>query len=181
MAILVLSAKAAVAVLLLVAGGAKLADLPGFAAAIRLFLPDSGPAWVLARAGRAGAALAAAELLAGAASLCWPAARWVNGAVLALACGFCVVAIIGYARHRDRPCRCFGALTRRSFSLRTILQAAAITAAAVLAAGPARPAQLDLGPADQLLLIAVAGLLVLAAFTAARALATGDARPEMAA
>ncbi len=36
-----LACKAVVAVLLVAAGGAKLADLPGFAASVRLFLPGT--------------------------------------------------------------------------------------------------------------------------------------------
>lgn len=181
MVVLALGAKAAIAVLLLVAGGAKLADLAGFGAAIRLFLPAAAPQRVLAVLPAASAALALAELLIGAASLCWPAVGWLNWLVLALACGFTVVAAVGYARYRGRPCRCFGALTRRSFGLRTIAQALLIAAVAGLALRPARPAQVDLGLAAHLLLLAAAGLLALAAFTAARALATGSAQPGMAA
>ena len=39
MIISVLAAKTAIAVLLLIAGGAKMADLAGFGTAIRLFVP----------------------------------------------------------------------------------------------------------------------------------------------
>jgi len=39
MTAVILSAKAGLAVLLVVAGGAKLADVAGFGAAVRLFLP----------------------------------------------------------------------------------------------------------------------------------------------
>jgi hypothetical protein len=180
MVVVALGAKAVIAVLLLVAGGAKLADVAGFAAAIRLFLPAGAPPRVLAGLPAAGAAVALTEVLIGAASLCWPAARWLNGPVLALACGFVAVAAFGYALHRGRPCRCFGALTRRSFRIRTIAQALVIAGLAGLALRPARPAQVDLGPASHLLLLAAAGLLVLAAFTAARALATADAQLGMA-
>jgi hypothetical protein len=181
MVVLALGAKAAVAVILLVAGGAKLADLAGFASAIRLFLPAAAPRTMLAALPAASAGLALAELLTGAASLCFPAARWLNWLVLALASGFLIIAVVGYARYRGRPCRCFGALTRRAFGLRSIGQALLIAATAAVALRPARPAQLDLGLADHLLLLAAAGLLVLAAFTAARALATGNAQPGMAA
>jgi len=181
MVVLALGAKVAIAVLLLVAGGAKLADLTGFAAAIRLFLPAAAPQRALAGLAATSAALALTELLTGAVSLCWPAVGWLNWLVLALACGFAVVAVVGYARYRGRPCRCFGALTRRSFGVRTIAQALLIAALAGLALRPARPAQLDLGLGAHLLLLAAAGLLALAAFTAARALGTGSAQPGMAA
>ncbi len=179
MTVAAFGAKAAVAVLLLVAGGAKLADLAGFAAAVRLFVPARAAALPLAGL-PAAAALASAELAAGGASLCWPAAGWLNVLVLVLACGFCAVALLGYVRHRGRPCRCFGALTRRSFGARNIGQTAVILAAAILATRSASPAQLGFGLGDHLLLLAGAGVVVLAAFTAARALATGEAQPGLA-
>ena len=178
MVVVALGAKAAIAVLLVVAGAAKLADLTGFAAAIRVFLPAAPPR-VLAGLPGVGAALALLELLTGAASLCWPATRWLNWLVLALACGFVVVAAVGFARHRGRPCRCLGALTRRSFGVRALVQALVIAAAASVALRPSRPAQVDLGVQAHLLLLTGACLLGLAAFTAARALAAGNTRPGM--
>jgi hypothetical protein len=180
MVVFALSAKAGLAVLLLVAGGAKLADLASLASAIRLFVPAAAPRPVLALLPAASAALALAELLTGAASLCWPAAGWLNWLVLTLASGFVAVAVVGYARYRGRPCRCFGALTRRAFGVRTIGHALVIVAMAAVALRPALPAQVDLAPADHLLLLAAAGLLVLAAFTAARALAPASGQPGMA-
>ncbi len=169
MTALVLTAKAALAVLLLAAGGAKLADPAGFAAAIRLFVPPRAQALVSPTV----AAVIAAELAAGTVSLCWPAAAWANLAVLMLACGFTAVAAIGYARYRDRPCRCFGALTGRAFSARSLLQSVVILAAAVLATRPAGQPQVTLGLSAHLLLIAAGALMALAAYTAARALAMG--------
>lgn len=177
---LALSAKAAVAVLLLVAGAAKLADLAGFAAAVRLFLPTAAVRLVGGRVLAVGAAVATAEVLAGVISLCVPAARWMNLVVLALAAAFVVVAAAGYARHRGRPCRCFGALTRREFGPRALVQAVAVTAAAALAISHAPPAQLRLGAASQLLLFAATGLVGVAAFTAARALRAAGTEPGMA-
>jgi hypothetical protein len=174
MTVLVLAAKAAVAVLLLAAGGAKLADPASFAAAIRLFVPPAAPSWVRARVPAAAAAIIATELVCGAASLCWPSAGWVNLAVLALACGFTIVAVIGYTRFRGRPCRCFGALTRRSFSVRSLTQSLVILAVAALATRPAGDAAVAIGLTAHLLLLAVAGLLALAACTAAKALATPE-------
>jgi hypothetical protein len=177
MTTLVLAAKAALAVLLLAAGGAKLADPASFAAAVRLFVPPRAPARIRAAVPVVAAAVVAAELAAGTVSLCWPAVAWANLAVLALACGFTVVAGMGYVRYRGRPCRCFGALTRRSFSARSLLQSVVILAAAVLATRPAGQAAVTLGLTARLLLLAAAGLMALAACTAARALAT----PEVAA
>lgn len=176
MTVPVLAAKTAIAVLLLIAGGAKMADLPGFGAAIGLFVPARLPAGLAGQVTAAAAAIAATELAAGAVSLCWPAIGWINPVVLALACGFVVVAGLGYARHRGRPCRCFGALTRRAFGLRNIGQALLIAAAAALATRPVRPAQLQLGLTAHVLLLAAAFIVTAAAFTAARALLASDGR-----
>jgi hypothetical protein len=170
--VLVLAAKAALAVLLLASGGAKLADITGFAAAIRLFVPGRAVARLPLAVPAAAVTVAAAELIAGGTSLCWPAAGWMNPAVLVLGCGFAAAAGIGYVRHRGRPCHCFGALTRRGFSARTLLQALLIVAAAALACQRVQPAaQLRLGAGMHVLLLVAAGLLAAAACTAAKALA----------
>jgi hypothetical protein len=170
---LVLAAKAAVAVLLLASGGAKLADLAGFAGTIRLFVPIRASAWALSAAHYAAVTIAVAELLTGAVSLCWPALAWVNLVVLALSCSFAVVAGLGYARHRGRPCHCFGALTRSGFGLASLLRAAATLAAAAVACLPVRPpTQLDFALAFHLLLLAGAASMAAAARAAAKALLT---------
>jgi len=169
---LVLAAKAAIAVLLLASGGAKLADIGGFAAAIRLFVPGRAVARLPSALPAAAITIAATELIAGGASLCWPDVGWMNPVVLALGCGFAAVAGIGFVQHRGRPCHCFGALTRRGFSARTLLQALVIVAAAALACRRVHPAaQLQLGASMHVLLLAAAGLLAAAACTAAKALA----------
>jgi methylamine utilization protein MauE len=175
-----LGAKAALAVVLLVAGGAKLAGLDGFAGAIRLFLPGRLPRAALTALPFVAALIAAAELLIGLVSLCWPSLGWVNVAVLALACGFTAVAAIGYARRPGQPCSCFGALTRRGFGPRTLVQTLLLTGAAGLAARPARPAQLQIGLSAHLLLLTGAGMTVVAAYTAASALAAGRTGAGMA-
>jgi hypothetical protein len=172
MIVVVLAAKAAIAVLLLASGGAKLADIGGFAAAIKLFVPARAVVRVPSALPVAAITIASAELIAGAISLCWPTAGWMNPAVLVLGCGFAVVAGVGYARHRGRRCHCFGALTRRGFSTRTLLRALAIVAAAALACQRIHPtAQLRLGTEMHVLLLAAAALLAAVACTAARALA----------
>ena len=81
------AAKACVAVILLVAGGAKLADLSGFSATLRLFLPRKTPHLAI-RGSAVG--VVAAELVLGGASLCWPGGRWLNPVILALTCAFAV-------------------------------------------------------------------------------------------
>ena len=172
MTVLVLAAKAALAVLLLASGGAKLADIAGFAAAIRLFVPGRAVARLPVALPAAAITIAAVELIAGGLSLCWPAAGWMNPAVLVLGCGLGAVAGIGYVKHRGRPCHCFGALSRRGFSVRTLLQALVIVAAAALACQRVHPApQLGLGAGMRVLLLAAAGLLAAGAATAAKVLA----------
>jgi hypothetical protein len=170
--VLVLAAKAGLAVLLLASGGAKLADIAGFAATIRLFVPGRAVARLPQALSASAIAIAAVELIAGGISLGWPAAGWMNPAVLALGCGLAAVAGMGYVRHRGRPCHCFGALTRRGFSARTLLQALVIVAAAALACQRVHPAaELRLGAGMHVPLLVAAGLLAAAATTAAKALA----------
>lgn len=168
-----LAAKAAVAVLLLASGGAKLPDLSGFAATIRLFVPARAPARVLAAAHHAAVAIVSAELVTGAVSLCWPGMAWVNPVVLGLSCSFVLIAAVGYARHRGRPCHCFGSLTKRGFGLSSLLRALVIMMAAAAACAGVLPASLlHFALAFHLVLLAAAVLMATAAAAAAKALLT---------
>src|SRR5258708_11319113 len=133
MAIIVLGATAVIAVLLVAAGAAKLADLPGFTAGVALFAPRP-TAHGAVRA--AALCVAAGEIVAGAASLSSPQAGWLNLVVLAIGCGFVAVAAAGYAWHRGQSCRCFGALSRRGFTLAGIVRAVAIALSAAVATAP---------------------------------------------
>lgn len=170
MGVLALGCKAAVAVLLIAAGGAKLADLTGFAATVRQFWPARWQARVWAgSARRVAVVIAAAETVLGTASLSSPAARWLNLAVLALSAGFVMVAAAGYRWHRGRSCRCFGALSRRGFSLAGVGRASLIALAAAVATFPADPALTRLGLPGRLGLLAGALLVALAARSAAAA------------
>jgi hypothetical protein len=169
MTALILGCKAGVAVLLLVAGAAKLADLAGFGSAVRLFLPAAWPARPAARITAAGAlAVALTELALGLGSLGWPGAGWLNLAVLALTAGFVLVAAVGLAAHRGKSCGCLGTLSQRSFGWRGLAQAACIAAAAALATGHVRADNLRIDVTAQLLLLAAACVTALVAFTAAR-------------
>jgi hypothetical protein len=164
---LALTAKVIVAVMLLVAGGAKLADVTGFAAAVRLLVPFRMPGVT----GRVIAlAVAAAEVALGLASLSAPATGWLNIVVLGVACGFVAVSVWGYAFHRGHSCRCFGALSRRKFDVLGIARALAIAAAAALATAGLPRAMVEINGADRALLLLTAALTSLAAFSAARAL-----------
>jgi Methylamine utilisation protein MauE len=168
MTVLALTAKALVAVLLLVAGGAKLADLTGFAAAVRLLIPLRLPG---STARTAALAVAVAELALGLASLSSPATGWLNLAVLAVARGFVAVSVLGYAFHRGRSCRCFGALSpRRKFDALGMARAVVIAGAAGLATAGLPRAVVTIGTGDRILLLLTAALTSLAAFSAARAL-----------
>jgi hypothetical protein len=182
MAVAILGAKTVLAVMLLVAGGAKLADLAGFAASVRLFAPRR-----LARSAsrrpllrRVALAVALAEVALGGASLTSPALGWLNPVVLAVGCVFVAVSGAGYAFHRGRSCRCFGALSQRRFDLAGIGRAVAVAAVAGLATVAVPASSVRLSLTDRGLLLAAAGLLVFVAFTAARSLAASrDALPGM--
>jgi hypothetical protein len=173
-AVAVLGAKAMLAVMLLVAGGAKLADRAGFAAAVRLFAPRrvAGSAAALPLLRRAALAVALAELALGTVSLTTPALGWVNPVVLAVGCAFVLVSVAGYIFHRGRSCRCFGALSQRRFDLAGIGRAAMIAAVAGLATAvvPAG-SSVRLGLGGRALLLGGACLIAGVAWTAARALA----------
>jgi hypothetical protein len=185
----VLGAKALLAVMLLVAGGAKLADPGSFAASVRLFLPRrhpsgsppaTGPLTSQASARRIAWAVALAELGLGGASLAAPAIWPLNLAVLATACCFAAVSGLGFAFHRGRSCRCFGALSRRKFDRAGLARAGAVAALAGGAAVPVTPAAVALTPAGHGLLLAGSAFIAFVAFTAARSLAVSrDALPGM--
>ena len=175
MAVVVLGCKAVIAVLLLTAGGAKLADLPGFAATVRLFAPRLTSQRLLR-----GAALAIAvgEITAGAASLSSPGTGWLNEVVVAICALFLVVSVAGYGWHRGRFCRCFGALSARSFTVAAIARAGLLMLAAWVATVPVRAALISLGPAGRLGLLAAGALVAAAAFSAAAAMsASRDSQP----
>jgi hypothetical protein len=164
----ILAAKTALAMMLLVAGGAKLADLGGFTATVRMFVPLPAPR---ASVRAAAVGVAVGEVALGAASLSFPAARWVNPVVLALACVFVAVSAVGYARFRGRACQCFGALSRRTFDAWGVARAAAIVVVAALAMTGVRPSAVQITALARAGLLAAALVVALTAFTAARALA----------
>jgi Methylamine utilisation protein MauE len=170
MAAAALASKATIAVLLVAAGAAKLADLAGFGGAVRLFLPARTSRTVVRAV---AAAIAVTEIGIGAASLSSPLARWLNLAALALCCGFVAVSAIGYLRHPGRACRCFGALTKHSFSLAAIGRAALIATTAGFAAVPAGAPLLRLGAAGRLGLLAGAAFVAWSAWSAAAAIGAG--------
>lgn len=171
---LVLCAKTALACLLIVAGGAKLSDPASFASTVRLFIPLR-LAWPLLSA--IAVTVSVGELAIGLASLTLPAIAALNALVFALACAFVAVSAVGYAFHRGRSCRCFGALSRRKFDAAGVPRSAVTAGIAAVALAHVGAAALQLDATARVLLGAAGGLLALAAFTAARARGTGS-EPE---
>lgn len=165
---LALTAKVIVAAMLAVAGGAKLADVTGFAAAVRLLVPVRVPAVTTWRV--IAVTIAVAEVALALASLSSPAIGWLNTLVFGFACGFVVVSVVGYAFHRGHSCRCFGALTRRNFDGLGIARTMAVAVAAALATAGVPHTMVEIGAADRVLILLAAALTSLAAFSAARAL-----------
>jgi hypothetical protein len=164
---LILSAKSVLALVLLIAGGAKLADLPSFAATLRLFLPRR---LRLPLVRVCAGAIAIAELALGAASLSSPTITWLNPIVFACSCAFVVVSAAGYAFFRGRSCQCFGALSGRKFDLLSVARTVALLALAAIAMFSVQPASVQIGMPAKALLLTGAGFLALVTFTAARAL-----------
>ncbi len=170
----VLGCRAVIAVLLLAAGGAKLADLPGFASAVRLFMPRNLPS-ALPR-GLAGA-VAVFELALGAGSLALPRVSWLGGGVLVICACFLAVSVAGFARHRGQPCRCFGGLSAGGFGAAGIIRAAGLTLAAGVATAGVPASAVALSAAARLGLLAAGVLVAGAAFSAAAATARSGGRP----
>jgi len=163
-----LCAKAALAVMLIVAGGAKLADRAGFAAVVRLFIPVRAlaPAYSYI-----ALAIALAEVILGCASLSFPDVTWVNLIVFIAGCAFIVVSVTGLALHSGKSCNCFGTLSRRKFDVPSVFRSTIISAFAVLAMVGVSPSSVRLGVLTQALLLTAGAMLVAVSFTAAKALA----------
>jgi len=177
MEVLVLCAKTVLACVLIVAGSAKLADPASFASTVRLFIPFR-VAWPLLSAIAVGVSLG--ELAAGLASMTLPAITALNAVVFAVACAFVAVSAVGYAFHRGRSCRCFGALSQRKFDAAGLLRSVVIAGIAAVALAHVGAAALRLDATARVLLLAAAGLLAVAAFTAARARGPGrEPKPEV--
>ena len=110
MYVIPLAAKLALALTLIAAGSAKLADTRGFASTVRLFVPPGlVPATRTVPVTRAVAGvMAAGELAVGCASLAVPRAGCLNWVVLGLATLFIVISAVGYARYSGHVGRTSG-------------------------------------------------------------------------
>jgi hypothetical protein len=156
--------------MLIVAGGAKLADVASFAIIIRLFLafrfPKRTAVWI-------AIGVALAELALGLASISSPAVESVNVLVFTLSCAFSLTSIMGFVFHRGQSCRCFGALSARQFDAMGVLRSIAITGVAAFSMPDTNSSLVHVGLTGRLLLLLAGAMLTVAAFTAARALAQG--------
>lgn len=166
MSVVILGAKAGLAVMLLVAAGAKVADLTSFAATARLFLPLQP---LRHRSREIALVVALTEFTVGITSLTVPGVSWINAVVLVLACAFLAVYIAGYLLYRGRSCQCFGALSQRKFDAIGVVCSAVVAVAAVLAAFAAQTWPQITVP-DAVLLGLAGTVLTAAAHTAAQAL-----------
>jgi hypothetical protein len=169
-----LSARSVLAVVLLAAGAAKLADLRAFETTI-LGLGNG----MSARGARMLAlVLAASEAGIGFASLAgvWPGA--VDIAVLALLVVFAGVTAYAWRRNPGGRCRCFGALSESRFGPREMARSVllAATGVAVVAAGAAGEAAYDATSLPGAALLICAVLFALACAQSARALAFAQLR-----
>jgi hypothetical protein len=169
--------KVVLAVVLVVAAGAKLADIGAFGDVIRSFAAGQ-LSFRMARC--VAVAIAVLELTLGGASLLAPKVTVLNWAVFLLAIGFVFVSAFGYAFRRGRPCRCFGALSKTQYSIGGIIRSCLLGAASALAALIALPAGwLNINALESALVLVLVVLLVLLAATAARAIGEADEARSM--
>lgn len=168
MDVFVLTLKVSLALMLLSAGVAKLADFSNFTLTVRLFLPRDTPE--LAARGVAGLVILA-EAAVGAISFVVPFVRGIDVGVFTITCLFVIVAIFGYLFRRGAACRCFGQLSRRSFDLKAIARAVAICCfAAVVATNAASLSAETLSTTVRVLTALTAVMIALAVYTASRVL-----------
>jgi hypothetical protein len=170
MSSIVLGAKLAVATTLLIAGGAKLASIHGFAATVRLFLPRAvSPFLPRTLAG----IIIAAELSFGILSLSWPSLWWTNFLIALLCAAFLSISIMGYLFYRGRGCHCFGRLARRKFDGLSIARSTLLVIIAVLALGNTPPKYIQIQMEWRILLIISSILIIASANAVAKGLDRG--------
>lgn len=174
MSVAPLAVKAFLALVLLLAGAAKLADRRDVASTVGLFLPTATP-------GRLVVAIATAsglvELGTGGASLVFPEARAVDLVVLGLTCAFVATSVSGHALHPGATCNCFGRLSGRTFGVAGIVRSVALAGLALLVVN-FMPGSGDVRATTPsvILLVVGSGLVACATFTAAANLATASTR-----
>ncbi|HET8851681.1 MAG TPA: MauE/DoxX family redox-associated membrane protein [Ktedonobacteraceae bacterium] len=161
-----LSARSFLAIVLIVAGAAKLADKANFSATLARLGVSSHQETrsILALL------LPISELALGlfVASGLW--SGLANVAVLLVMLGFDGVTLYAIRRAPDTTCRCFGALSDTPFNQKTLLRNAVLTALAVIALVSSEFPVVSSGASPWLVAVVLAGYLVvaLAAVHAAR-------------
>lgn len=169
MDVLVLAAKSGLALMLVVAGSAKLAGVSGFAASVKLFVPIQGSFRVMERI---AIGVAMFELALGTASLAFPSVAVINMLVLATACAFLTISSLGYIRHRGKSCLCFGQLSNRVFDAAAVMRSLLIVGlAASVALIAVSQSAMQLATADHVLLLGGIVVIAVATYTAARGVA----------
>jgi uncharacterized membrane protein YphA (DoxX/SURF4 family) len=162
--------RTSLAAVLVAAGAAKLADLPGFATTLMGLGVPTRPSLLIRVLTYAIPFL---ELGVGvvAVSGLWPTV--LDGALLILMLSFSIVVIVALRRHLSVACRCFGALSASQFSGKGLARNVFLTilALGVFWSGNAYPLQFE-GPPSVILLLVVGFLLfAVAAAQSARTIA----------
>lgn len=168
--VVVLTCKALLAVMFVIAGSAKLADPDAFASAVRLFTTTHVTRTDLRRL---AFGVAAAEVTLGGVSLVSPSLLWVNIVVAAATVAFVVVSVLGYVFYRGRQCRCFGALSTRGFDGLGIARSVLIASCAAVAMVHVSVGSTAIDSTQRSLLACVAVLVAFAAIAADKALSRG--------
>lgn len=168
--IAVLLLRASLAIILLAAGAAKLADTRNFSTTlIELGVPTRRP--LLIRKIALFVPLVEVGLGMAIVSDLWPTI--VDGAVLALMGSFSAVVIIALRKKLKVTCRCFGALSDSQFSSKGLIRSVGLTMAAlaVIWGGRTVSPQQNASPGMVALLMVGCLLFALASAQAARTLA----------
>jgi len=164
---IILIAKTILSVTLLMAGSAKLADVPSFSITLRMFVSLSIPQSFIRFA---AAAIAIGEITAGLLSMTFPSIYLMNEVIVAFCSAFLAVSILGYLNFRDRSCACFGGLSQRKFDARAMVRSVGLLILAVVALLRVSSSSIQLTTSSRLLLVVAEGILCLTTFIAAQAL-----------
>lgn len=163
--------RAILAVVLVAAGAAKLADVTGFAHTL-YGLGVPGHWKYLVRGLALVVPLLEICLGLGLMAGLWPTI--INSAVLILMCGFNALVLVALRKAPHVACRCFGALSDSQFSVKGLIRSLFLTLLAIMVfwSGITGTLQLNGSLASIVLLVAGYLLFAIAAAQAARTIAT---------
>lgn len=125
----IFSLRAILAVLLVAAGAAKLADTRSFTATLLALGVPTQPENIVRSI---AFAIPLIEAIVGLASISGFWQPVVNGAVLLLMAGFMLIVIIALRKAPYATCRCFGALSDSQFSVRGLVRSVLLTVGALI-------------------------------------------------